>query len=99
MTDFNMRRLVLMSSQQIEKFDEGGKLKLVDGEGNILAGVHGGNRIFSIPDTEKIVELSAKIEAANEQGDATLAKKLEEKLGELMTALIDKQNKKSKSRK
>lgn len=60
-----------------------GAMQVLDDTGKVLMNIDGGERIFSIQDTENIVELSKKIEA----GEAK-----EEELGKLMGEIIHRQN-------
>ena len=60
-----------------------GSMQVLDDGGRILMNIDGGERIFSIKDTDNIVSLSKKIDA----GEAD-----EEELGKLMEEIIHRQD-------
>ena len=59
------------------------KMQVLDDKGAVLMNIQGGERIFSIEDTERMVALAKKVEAGEEP---------EEKLGKLLAVIIERHN-------
>jgi uncharacterized membrane protein (UPF0127 family) len=60
-----------------------GSMQVLDDGGRILMNIDGGERIFSIEDTDNIISLSKKIDSGESD---------EEELGKLMETIIERQN-------